>query len=64
MPAKNEKQRKLMCADLGRKRRGKKTRTGMSEKQLREYCTKDLPGNSPVPVVYIEEAVDVREIFK
>jgi hypothetical protein len=27
-----------MCADLGRKRRGQKTRTGMTEAQLRDFC--------------------------
>ncbi len=40
MPATSERQRKMMCADLGRKRRGEKTRTGMSEAQLSDYCTK------------------------
>ena len=40
MPAKTERQRKMMGADLSRKRRGKKTRTGMTEKQLREYAHK------------------------
>lgn len=41
MPAKSEKQRKFMGAELSRKRAGKKTRTGMSEKQLEEYASKD-----------------------
>ena len=40
MPAKTERQRKMMGADLSRKRRGKKTRTGMTEKQLHEYAHK------------------------
>ena len=40
MPSKTEKQRKFMGADLARKRAGKKTRTGMSEKQLRDYAKK------------------------
>jgi len=31
MPAKTEKQRRFMGAELERKREGKKTRTGMSE---------------------------------
>ena len=39
MPAKSEKQRKFMGAELGRKRAGKKTKTGMSEKQLEEFAT-------------------------
>lgn len=41
MPAKSEKQRKFMGAELSRRRAGKKTRTGMSEKQLEEYASKD-----------------------
>jgi hypothetical protein len=40
MPAKSEKQRKFMGAELARKRAGKKTKTGMSEKQLEEYASK------------------------
>lgn len=38
MPAKTEKQRKLAGADLARKRAGKPTRTGMTEKQLRDFA--------------------------
>jgi len=44
MPAKSEKQRKFMGAELGRKRAGKKTRTGMSEKQLRDFARKKKHG--------------------
>lgn len=40
MPAKSEKQRRMMGAELRRKRRGQKTKTGMSEEQLREYARK------------------------
>ena len=40
MPAKSEKQRRFMAADYARKRAGKKTKTGMSKKQLREYAKK------------------------
>jgi hypothetical protein len=39
-PAKTEKQRRFMGAELGRKREGKQTRTGMSEKQLEEFASK------------------------
>ena len=35
MPAKTEKQRRFMGAELERKREGKKTRTYMSEKEPR-----------------------------
>lgn len=41
MPAKTEKQRKFMGAELARKRSGKKTKTGMSEKKLEEMASKD-----------------------
>ncbi len=40
MPATSERQRRMMGAELGRKRAGKKTRTGMSEKQLRDYASR------------------------
>jgi hypothetical protein len=40
MPTKSEKQRKFMGAELARKRAGKKTQTGMSEKQLEEFAAK------------------------
>lgn len=39
MPAKSDKQRKFMGAELGRKRAGKKTKTGMSEEQLEDYAS-------------------------
>ena len=40
MSAKTEKQRKFMGAELSRKRAGKKTQTGMSEKKLDELASK------------------------
>ncbi len=40
MPAKSEKQRKFMGAELARKRAGKKTQTGMSERELEKYASK------------------------
>jgi hypothetical protein len=40
MPAKTEKQRKFMGAELQRKREGKKTETGMSEKELEKFASK------------------------
>lgn len=39
-PAKSAKQRRFMAAELSRKRAGEKTRTGMSEKQLRDFAKK------------------------
>ena len=38
MPAVSKKQQKFMGAELARKRAGKKTVTGMSRKQLREFA--------------------------
>jgi hypothetical protein len=49
MPAKSKKQRGLMCADLARKRAGKKTRTGMSEAQLEEFCRTPKKKSNPIP---------------
>ena len=46
MPAKSKRQQRFMGAELARKREGKKTRTGMSEKQLEEFAhttRKNLP---------------------
>jgi len=43
MPAKSEKQRKFMGAELARAKAGKKTKTGMSATKLREFATK--PGS-------------------
>lgn len=40
MPASSERQRRFMGADLARLRRGKKTRTGMSEGQLSDFASK------------------------
>ncbi len=40
MPAKTEKQRRFMGAELERKREGKKTKTGMSEKELERMASK------------------------
>jgi hypothetical protein len=40
MPAKTEKQRKFMGAELERKREGKKTKTGMSEQELEKMASK------------------------
>ena len=40
MPAQSEKQRKFMGAELQRKREGKKTQTGMTEKQLEDFASK------------------------
>ena len=40
MPAKTEKQRRFMGAELQRKREGRKTRTGMSENELEKMASK------------------------
>lgn len=38
MPSVSERQRRFMGAELGRLARGRKTKTGMSETQLREFA--------------------------
>jgi hypothetical protein len=40
MPAKTEKQRRFMGAELERKREGKKTQTDMSESELAKMASK------------------------
>ena len=40
MPARTERQRRFMGAELERKREGKKTRTGMSEAELEKMASK------------------------
>ena len=55
MPAVSKAQQGFMGAELARKRAGKKTRTGMSEKQLSDYAKGykhlgvigSLPGSMP-----------------
>ena len=47
MPAKSEKQRRFMGAELSRKRRGKKTRTGMSESSLEDFVSKKISKRRP-----------------
>ena len=44
MPSKSKTQQRFMGADLARKRAGKKTRTGMSAKQLEEYASTPRKG--------------------
>ena len=48
MPAKSKVQQKFFGAELARKRAGKRTRTKMTEEQLREYAgtkRKGLPAH-------------------
>ena len=42
MPAKTEKQRRFMGAELGRLRAGKETKTSMNEDQLGDFASKEL----------------------
>ncbi len=37
-PSTSRRQQRFMCAEYGRKKRGQRTRTGMSKQQLREFC--------------------------
>lgn len=41
MPSVSDRQRRFFGAELRRKRRGRKTRTGLSEKKLGEFASKD-----------------------
>lgn len=43
MPSKTDKQRRFMGAELARKRKGKKTKTGMSEAQLKDFARDGKP---------------------
>ena len=40
MPAKSEKQRRFMGAELARKKAGQPTKTGMSATKLRHFATR------------------------
>lgn len=42
MPSVSESQRRFMGAELSRKRKGKKTRTGMTEDELSKFASKPL----------------------
>lgn len=44
-----EKQRRFFRAELGRKRAGKKTKTGMSEEALREHASGPLKKKKKQP---------------
>ena len=44
MPAKSKKQQMFMGVELARKRAGKKTKTGMSAKQLEEFASTKRKG--------------------
>ena len=39
MPSVSKRQRRFMGAELGRLQAGKKTQTGMSEEQLKDYAS-------------------------
>lgn len=41
-PSFTERQRRMMCADYGRSKKGKKTRTSMSKADLRDFCQKPV----------------------
>lgn len=44
MPAKTERQRRFFGAELARGREGKRTKTGMTEEQLREFAMRKIFG--------------------
>lgn len=66
MPAVSEKQRRFMMADLDRAKKGEKTKTGMSESQLKDYGhveKRHIHGGSMHDHVFFDNgrADDVRE---
>lgn len=44
MPAKSKKQQMFMGAELARKRKGQKTKSGMTEQQLHEFASTKRKG--------------------
>jgi hypothetical protein len=56
-PSSTEKQRRFMCADYGRLKRGEKTVTGMSKKQLREFCMKPKRKKNPKKILSDRQAL-------
>jgi hypothetical protein len=44
MPAKSKKQQRFFGAELGRARKGKKTKTGLGKSKLREMARKPKGG--------------------
>jgi len=44
MPAVSKKQQRFMGAELARKKAGKKTKTGMTEKQLHDFASTKRKG--------------------
>lgn len=44
MPAKSKKQQMFMAIELEKKRQGKKTKTGMSAKQLEDFASTKRKG--------------------
>jgi hypothetical protein len=42
VPAKSDRQRRFLAADLERKREGKPTKTGMTTKQLEDFAKKPV----------------------
>lgn len=64
MPAKSEKQRRFMGAELGRLRSGQETQTDMTEEQLGEYAVKttDAKGNlEPLVLSLIDTYLDKHD---
>lgn len=66
MPAVSKKQQMFMGAELARKRAGKKTVTGMSEQQLREFAKtkrKGLPKRKK-PSLVAKTKKRLKKIFR
>jgi hypothetical protein len=48
MPSTSLKQMRFMQTELGRKRKGQKTRTGMSERQLHDFASQVKSAKSKI----------------
>jgi len=62
MPAKSEKQRRFMGAELARKRAGEETRTDMSEDKLGEFASKEFTIKDTL--AFLNEYIDKMPKFE
>lgn len=57
-PSTSRRQQQFMCAEYGRKRRGQRTRTGMSTRQLKEFC---MARTNPAKKVHIDPPLSASD---
>lgn len=66
-PASTERQRKFMCAELGRKRAGKRTKTKMTDTQLSDFCRishKHNPACNPKVISHRQALVLAKKMWQ